>query len=90
MIDYCQASNLKSYVAIEAETKDVYKVFIIAENKTLNYNHVLVVYVPKDFLDNPTAIFNATVNAFIPTHNVANLYEEYNKDKPKIEREWEE
>jgi hypothetical protein len=38
---------------------------------------------------NPTAIFNASVNAFIPTHNVTNLYEEY-KDKPKKEREWEE
>lgn len=88
-IDYCNAANLKSYVAIEAETEDMYKVFVLAENKTLNYNHVLLVYVPKDFLNNPTAIFNASVNAFIPTHNVANLYEEY-KDKPKKEREWEE
>lgn len=88
-LDYCQAANLKSYVAIEAESEDMLKVFVLAENKTLNYNHVLLVYVPKDFLENPTAIFNASVNAFIPTHNVANLYEEY-KDKPKKKREWDE
>lgn len=88
-IDYCHAANLNSYVAIEEETEDMLKVFVIAENNTLNYNHVLLVYVPKDFMVNPTAIFNASVNAFIPTHNVTNLYEEY-KDKPKKEREWEE
>ena len=76
-------------MAIEEETEDMLKVFVIAENITLNYNHVLLVYVPKDFMVNPTAIFNASVNAFIPTHNVTNLYEEY-KDKPKKEREWEE
>ena len=88
-IDYCQAANLKSYVAIEAETEDMLKVFVIAENKTLNYNHLLLAYIPKDFLNNPTAIFNASINAFIPTHNVSNLYEEY-KDKSKKEIEWEE
>lgn len=87
-IDYCQAANLKSYVVIEEETDDILKVFVIAENKTLNYNHVLSVYIPKNFLVSPYAIFNVSLNAFIPTHNVSNLYEEY-KDKPKKEIEWE-
>lgn len=88
-INYCRMANLKSYVAIEEETDDMLKVFVIAENKTLNYNHVLSVYVPKDFLVKTNVIFYATVNAFIPTHNVLNLYEPY-KSKPKKNIVWED
>ena len=36
----------------------------------------------KDFISNPAVRLTATLNAFIPTHNIRSLYQEYkNKEK---------
>ncbi|MBR1480507.1 MAG: hypothetical protein IJ609_01050 [Paludibacteraceae bacterium] len=88
-LDYCQQEGLTSFVAVEEESDTHLKVLVIARCNDLGYNHILSVLVPRDFLTNPRAILNAKVNAFIPTHNVANLYEQYT-NKPKKQRQWED
>ena len=44
---------------------------------------MLSVKVPRDFIDSPTAELEASVNAFIPTHNIKNLYQKYTKSTNK-------
>lgn len=82
-LNYCHAENLTVYTAIETEYENGFKVLLIAENKDLGYNHVLSVIVPKDFCTNAKSEFSAKLNAFITTHNVKNLYEQYKKGPKK-------
>ena len=84
---YCIANHLTSYVAVEEEYQDGYLVLLVAENKDLNYNHILSVLVPRDFLSNRNVLLQAKVSAFVPTHNVADLYEQY-VEKPKKKQLW--
>ena len=83
-LNYCEQNNLHIYTAIEAEDDAYYKVFVVAANEDLGYNHLLSLVVPKSFMfaDNH---FECIMNAFVPTHNVSNLFQEYNKDKKKIQ-----
>ncbi len=84
---YCSGNRLTSYVAVEEEYKDGYLVLVVAENKDLNYNHILSVLVPRDFLSNRNTLLQAKISAFVPTHNVADLYEQYS-EKPKKKQLW--
>lgn len=87
-LNYCAEQNITSYVAIEEEFPDAVQVLVVAECKDLGFNHLLSILVPRDFLHND-AHFLVKMNAFIPTHNISNLYEQY-KQQPKKERIWEE
>ena len=82
-LNYCHAEKLIVYTAVETEYDNGTKVLVIAENKDLGYNHILSVIVPKAFLSIPTLEFSAKLNAFITTHNVKNLYEQYKKGPKK-------
>lgn len=79
---YCLKEGMEVYFSIENETIENIKAVVLAENKNWGYNHLLSVTIPRDFISNPTVKLTATLNAFIPTHNVRNLYQEY-KDKRK-------
>lgn len=81
-VSYCLNEDMNVYFAIEDETIESVKAVILAENKNWGYNHLLSVTVPRDFINNPAIKLTATLNAFIPTHNVRDLYQEY-KDKRK-------
>lgn len=81
-VRYCISTHGTIYTSIEEEYDDAYKVLVVVSNKDLGYNHLLSVVVPKCFISEPTALFKAKLNAFIPTHNVKNLYQQY-IDKPK-------
>lgn len=81
-VNYCLNEGMNVYFAVENETIENIKAVVLAENKNLGYNHLLSITVPRDFISNPTVKLSATLNAFIPTHNVRNLYQEY-KDKKK-------
>lgn len=81
-VRYCLNEGMNVYFAIENETIENVKAVVLAENKNWGYNHLLSVTVPRDFINNPAVKLTATLNAFIPTHNVRNLYQEY-KDKRK-------
>lgn len=81
-IDYCHGAGLNTYVAIEEEYDDAIKVLLVAENKDLGYNHLLSFIVPRDFIVKPNAEIKCQMSAFVPTHNVKNLYQQYST-KPK-------
>lgn len=81
-VSYCLNEGMNIYFAVENETIENIKAVVLVENKNWGYNHMLSVTVPRDFISNPTVKLTATLNAFIPTHNVQNLYQEY-KDKRK-------
>ena len=65
------------YAAIEEESSDAWKVLIIAENVDLAYNHIVSIWVPKSIFKNHQTALLVRINAFVPTHNVKDLYEQY-------------
>ena len=87
-INYCASERLTCYVAIEEETADSIQVLIVAENSDLAYNHLLSILVPRNVIGRETGSLLVKLNAFIPTHNITDLYEQYNKSTPKKRREW--
>lgn len=79
-IAYCQKHEMNIYVGIEEEERESYKVLVISECEELGFNHLLSVKVPKDiFFNSSDSEFKAKLNAYIPTHNVKNLYQQYKK-----------
>lgn len=86
-LNYCDSEHLTCYVGIEGETDEALQVLIVAENTDLAYNHMLSVFVPKTALRGVSGILPVKLNAFIPTHNISNLYEQYST-KPKKQRKW--
>ena len=56
------------------------KVLIVAESVQLGYNHILSAIVPvKKGGIADKEVIAVKLNAFIPTHNVATLYQEYTR-----------
>lgn len=82
-INYCRKHRLHIYCGIEEEREDGLKLLVIAENKELRYNHMLSVIVPDRFVADENVILRATLNSFIPTHNISELYKQYNAKKEK-------
>lgn len=81
-IGYCKEMNMITYFAIEEEREDGIKALVIAQSQNLGFNHVLSLIIPFDFITNKNCIIKATLNAYIPTQNVSELYKQY-IDKPK-------
>lgn len=82
-INYCNKRSLTIYTAIEEEYETSVKLLVIAECKELGFNHMLSVMIPKSIIDKTESIaLTAKLNAYIPTHNVKDLYEQY-QDKAK-------
>jgi len=81
-LGYCQAMQMTTYFAVEEEREDGIKALLIAQSPDLGFNHVLSVIIPDDFLTDKKSLFKATLNAYIPTQNVKDLYQQY-VDKPK-------
>lgn len=79
---YCQDMKLKVYFAIEEEHIDGLKGLLIAQSEDLGFNHMLSVIIPDDFVENKKAVIKGNLNAYIPTQNVKNLYQQYVK-KPR-------
>lgn len=79
---YCQAMQLHLYFGVEEERVDGLKALLIARSADLGFNHMLSLIIPDDFVTNRKAVLKATLNAYIPTQNVKDLYQQY-IDKPK-------
>ena len=82
-INYCLSSKLNIYTAIEEEFDDAIKVLVVAESPTLGFCHVLSVILPRNFLSKPSSELRCKLNAFIPLHNLKNLYKQDVKTKKK-------
>ena len=72
---YCKNANISLYVAVKEDEKE-YKVTVIAENKDLAYNHLIKFIVPNDFITNQNKIWHMQITAYIPTHNLKNMYQQ--------------
>lgn len=81
-LDYCAEQNLKTYFCIEEEREDGLKALLIAQSTEMNYNHMMQLIIPDNFIEKPDCVIKATLNAFIPTQNVKDLYQKYT-EKPK-------
>lgn len=79
---YCQAMKLNVYFGIEEEREDGLKALLIAQSKDLGFNHMMSITIPDNFVSNHQAVLKAVLNAYIPTQNVKDLYQQYVK-KPK-------
>lgn len=82
-LDYCKANNLKVYFTIEEEREDGLKALLIAHSDEMNYNHMLQLVIPDNFIEKGNCVIKAVMNAFIPTQNVKDLYRKYTA-RPKI------
>lgn len=80
---YCQEMKLKTFFTIEEEREDGLKALLIAKSDDLKFNHMMSIVIPDTFVSNPKATIKATLNAYIPTQNVKNLYQQYVKKKKK-------
>jgi hypothetical protein len=76
-LNYCRKLNCMVYFAVEEERYDGLKILLIARCRDFNFNHVLSIIVPDTFTEKKDAILKATLNAYIPTQNVLDLYKQY-------------
>ena len=82
---YCQAMKFDVYFAVEEEREDGLKALLITHSRDLNFNHVLSIIIPENFVCKSNTVFKVVLNAYIPTHNVKDLYQQYvTKPKKKI------
>ena len=82
-VNYCLSAKMNVYTAIEEEFDDSFKVLVVAESSTLGFCHVLSVILPRNFLSKATSELRCKLNAFIPLHNVKNLYQQAEQSKKK-------
>lgn len=73
---YCKKNHLKSYFAVEKEDEKSILALIICESRDLAFNHMLSVAIPKTFIKDSDIILKAKLNAYIPTHNISELYQD--------------
>lgn len=84
-LNYCKENNLTVYYAIEEEREDGLKALLIAQNRDLGFNHLLSIIIPDNFTEKKNSVLKAKLNAFIPTDNVKDLYQQYvNKPKKQL------
>lgn len=80
---YCQAMQFTTYFAVEEELEEGLKTLLVAESQDMGFNHILSVIIPGDFVKNRKAVLKVVLNAYIPTHNVKDLYQQYVDKAPK-------
>lgn len=84
-LNYCAANSLHIYFCIEEEREDGLKALLVAQSNEMNYNHMMQIIIPDNFIEKQNCIIKATLNAFIPTQNVKDLYKKYTaRPKKKI------
>ena len=69
-LNYCVEQKLKIYFATEEVRGDGILALVMAHSDELNYNHMLSVVIPDNFVDNNNVVLKAKLTAFIPTHNL--------------------
>ncbi len=85
-INYCIGQGHKVFFAVEEVREDGILAIVIAQNRELNYNHLMSIVFPNGFIDKHQTVLKAKITPFIPTHNVKNLYQQqYTKHK---RRKW--
>lgn len=84
-LDYCTWMGLKTYFSVEEERKDGLLAFVLVHSTDFNFNHILSVVIPDNFITNPRAVLKAKLNSYIPTHNIKDLYQQETKKHKRIQ-----
>lgn len=75
-VNYCRARKMNCYFALEEEYEDgSMLVLVIEEDKDLGCNHLLSILIPAHFVTEEVE-FQVKMNAYIPIHNLTDLYYE--------------
>ncbi len=82
-LGYCESMKLKIYFAIEEERQDGLKALLIAHSDDLGFNHMMSLIIPDNFVEKENCIIKGTMNAYIPTQNIKNLYQQYTENPKK-------
>ena len=82
-IAYCIQSGCELFFGVEAYESDNIKASIIAVNEAEGYNHVLFVDIPISIIGSPSGEISATLETFIPMHNVMGLFAKFRENKIK-------
>lgn len=88
-MSYVHSQGCRLYVGIEALETKVVKATLFAVNDVLKYNHVMNVVIPYTLLYNKEGHVRGDVNLFIPTHNIAALFDELNWVEPPVKKQIE-
>lgn len=77
LINYCLEQGCIPYVGIEGDKSSEHlTAYLTMVQPYHGYNHSLKFTIDRDILHNMSGIISATLNVYIPTHNLSNLYGE--------------
>ena len=76
-VAYCRDQGCTLYWGVESMESESLKASVFVVNDVLCYDHVMSVEVPYAVFSDKGAIVQGDVNVFIPTHNIATLFQEY-------------
>jgi len=84
-IRYCLNLGCVAYFGLESQDEHQIIASVVMENRKLAYNHVLYIIFDKSRLNKPDGTIKAKLHAYIPTHNVTDLFYQ-TKDKPNTKQ----
>ena len=83
-IAFCLQSGCRLYYGVEdIGAEGEVRAVVLAVNEAENYNHVLIVCIPADIIDQQQGTIDARLYPYVPTHNVMNMFASYRKSNPK-------
>ena len=74
LVDFCLNEGCLPFVQIESRDENQIVAALIMVNKPAGYNHVFKFDVPISVIEAGKGVVEVTLNAYVPTHNVKNLY----------------
>lgn len=75
-IKYCLYMGCTPYFGLESEDDKQIKASLVMENRKLAYNHVLYITFSKDQLVDKSGSIKVKLHAYVPTHNVIDIFYE--------------
>lgn len=82
LLDLCLEDGCEPYVGFELNDRPgLYSTLIVMANRAVGYNHLIKVSFPAWILGTGKGTVPVEINAFVPTHNLKNLYDDNNEKR---------
>lgn len=78
-LNYCASPGMMTFSGVLEESADSVKLLLVVIDLQAGYQHLMSVSVPTELIDNPATTLNATLDAYIPTHHIEDLYSDRTK-----------
>lgn len=85
-VSFCREAGCVPYVGIEEEGIGRIVASLIMVNAEFGYNHILQVVFDPLQLRAGGGVISATLNAYTPTHNLENIYDDDEQNRPRDRR----